>query len=325
MRTITRIKFGSHLYGTSTPASDIDYKSVFVPSARDIVLQRVKGTISSQRQKGEGEKNVAGEIDEECFSLQRYLSLLSEGQTVSIDVLFAPEWSMVMAPSWEWQEIVRNKHRLLTSRSAAFVGYARKQSAKYGIKGSRMAAARLALSLLVDAEQKHGTSEKLGAIEDHVSKLASETDHLEIADQTLPNGCVIRHWEVCGRKMPYTSSINNGREIMQRLVDEYGHRALMAENNQGVDWKALSHAVRVSQQAIELLNTGHVTFPLPNANHITKIKLGERPYKDVAEEIEELFVAVEAAAETSTLPDKPDLEWIDGFVEEVYRKEICAA
>lgn len=60
MRTLVRIKFGSHLYGTATPASDIDFKSIFVPDAHDILLQRAKGSVSNQRPKAEGEKNVAG-------------------------------------------------------------------------------------------------------------------------------------------------------------------------------------------------------------------------------------------------------------------------
>ena len=101
MKTVVRIKFGSHLYGTSTPMSDIDYKSVFVPSRRDILLQRVKATISTHRPKSEGEKNYAGEIDEELYSIQRYLQLLSEGQTVALDMLLAPSWTMIYKPSWE--------------------------------------------------------------------------------------------------------------------------------------------------------------------------------------------------------------------------------
>jgi predicted nucleotidyltransferase len=104
MRNIVTIKFGSHLYGTTTPASDLDYKSVFVPSARDIVMQRVKATIANKRPKGIGEKNYAGEIDEEPHSLQRFLELASEGQTVALDVLFSPEWAMVEPPSDEWRE-----------------------------------------------------------------------------------------------------------------------------------------------------------------------------------------------------------------------------
>ena len=60
--------------------SDLDYKSVFVPSARDIVLQRVKSTIANKRPKGMGDKNHAGEIDEETHSLQRFLELACEGK-----------------------------------------------------------------------------------------------------------------------------------------------------------------------------------------------------------------------------------------------------
>ncbi|UGY23680.1 hypothetical protein HU675_0037980 [Bradyrhizobium septentrionale] len=33
MRKLVTIKFGSHLFGTTTPSSDLDYKSVFVPAA----------------------------------------------------------------------------------------------------------------------------------------------------------------------------------------------------------------------------------------------------------------------------------------------------
>lgn len=148
MRSIVSIKFGSHLYGTATPASDLDFKSVFVPAGRDILLQRVKGSLSNQRPKAEGEKNVTGEIDEEAYSLQRYLGLAAEGQTVALDVLFAPRWAMTCKPAPEWQEIEANRRRLVTRKSASFLGYCRQQANKYGIKGSRVSAARVALELL---------------------------------------------------------------------------------------------------------------------------------------------------------------------------------
>src|SRR5580692_9978115 len=168
MRNIVTIKFGSHLYGTSTPASDLDYKSVFVPSAQDIILQRVKATITNHRQKGIGEKNCAGEIDIESHSLQRFLQLASEGQTVALDVLFSPESAMVEPAHAEWREIMANRRRLLTKKSASFVGYVRTQSNKYGIKGSRVAAARGALELLEWEIDTHGTTVKLELIADQV-------------------------------------------------------------------------------------------------------------------------------------------------------------
>ena len=52
----------------------------------------------------------------------------------------------------------------------------------------------------------------------------------------MPGGRLVGHLEVCGRKMPFTSSIKSAREVVQRLVEEYGERALQAERNEGVDW-----------------------------------------------------------------------------------------
>ena len=84
------------------------------------------------------------------------------------------------------------------------------------------------------------------------------------------------------------------------------------------DWKALSHAVRVANEALELLNTANVTFPLPNAAHILEIKKGLLSYEQVAEEIEGLLLDVEKASEVSTLRDDADAEFIDALVARVY-------
>lgn len=322
-RTIMRITFGSHLYGTSTPASDLDYKSIFIPDARSILLQRAPEGRSTQRPKMTGEKNVAGDIDEEAFSLQKFLKLASEGQTVAMDVLFAPEWAHIDPPSEEWKEIERNRHRLLTKKSASFIGYAKAQSAKYGIRGSRVAASRAALNLLKSAMDAQPAGAKLELFWQEIEAMVASTEHMSILVDTTPHGQVVRLWEVCNRKMPFTASIKNAHDIMQRLVDEYGKRALMAETNQGVDWKALSHAVRVGEQAIELLTSGHITFPLTNAGHILEIKTGQRQYQSIAEEIESLLERVEAAAATSLLPDQPDYQWIDDFVVSTHAKEIA--
>ena len=90
----------------------------------------------------------------------------------------------------------------------------------------------------------------------------------------------------------------------------------------GVDWKALSHAVRVGQEAIELLTTGRLVFPLADARHLLEIKLGQVPHEAVADEIAHLLRAVEAAAATSTLPDEPDREAAADLVLQAYRQQV---
>ena len=163
---------------------------------------------------------------------------------------------------------------------------------------------------------------KLAAIADHINHHVSETEHMAIDEIVQPGGVTLSYWNVCGRRLQFNATIKHARDVIAGLVDEYGRRSLKAENQQGVDWKALSHAVRVGLQALELLKTGHVTFPLPNAEHIKAIKIGALPYQAVAAEIEELLERVEAAALVSPLQAEPDYEWIDAFVADVYRREI---
>lgn len=319
MKTIVRILFGSHLYGTATPASDVDYKSVFVPPARDILLQRAKKVIAQKREKGFAEKNVAGEVEEEAFGLQRFLGLAAEGQTMAMDMLFAPE---PLVTSSLWEEIVANRHRLISRRAGAFIGYARQQANKYGIKGSRIASARVALAVLDAAIAKHGGEAKLEAIAAEVMATIEANEHMALNVIMQASGERLMHWEVCNRNLPYSIRLKAARAIVARIADEYGTRALQAERHEGIDWKALSHAVRVGREAIELFSTGHIIFPRPEAAHLISIKTGALPYKPVAEEIEGLLGEVEQAAAASTLPDAPDEAWIDEFVAAVHRGEI---
>lgn len=322
MRTIVEMRFGSTLYGTSTPASDLDLKLVHLPAARDILLQRAKPVISSQTKLNPGGKNTAEDVDRESYSLQKFLALVAEGQTVALDMLFAPAWALTGPADPVWDVIQANRSRLLTRRYSSFVGYCRTQANKYGIRGSRVAAARKALTFLTQALADHGGQAKLGAVGGEVSLIVAETEHSAVLNIPSQSGTDVLHWEVCGRKMPFTASIKSAQEIMQRVVDEYGHRALAAERNEGVDWKALSHAVRIARQAIELLKTGEVQFPRPDAKDLLAIKLGERPYQGVADEIETLLVGVEAAAAASGLPDTPDVDWMEDLVTDAYRREV---
>jgi hypothetical protein len=323
------MKFGSHLYGTATPESDLDIKEVHIPGARDILLGRAKETINRQAKTSVGghtRKNTAGDTDFESYSLAKFLRLFCEGQTVALDMLFATPLLKCGADhdfSEEWAEIWDNRHRLVSRQCAPFLGYCRKQAAKYGIKGSRVAAARGITNLLASFIEKNGPIRKLSDFAWAVESFTHSTEHAGIEDIENPgNGAVIRHLVVCERKAPFTVSLKEAHAIYKRIVDEYGERALQAERNEGIDWKALSHAVRVGTQCLEYLSTGFVTFPRPDAAHLIEIKTGKLAYAPVAEEIERLLAEVEAAAIKSTLPEKPDYEWCDDFVADVYREVV---
>lgn len=321
---LVEMQFGSHLYGTNTPSSDTDIKAVHLPPGRDILLQRAK-PVRSEKTKADGTaKNTADDIDRESYALHKYLALVSEGQTVATDMLFATSASWTLHTA-AWLDLRANTHRLVSRNCKSFVGYCRQQANKYGIKGSRMAACRAARDLLAEALETHGTTAKLEAVAPELAAFVAGREHTDILDIPVADKTMtVRHLEVCNRKAPFTSTIKLAFEIYDRLFAEYGQRARAAEVNQGIDWKALSHAVRVGREAIELLSTGHVTFPRPEAVHLVAIKRGEMAYHPVAEEIEALLAEVEAAAARSTLPEAADMAWIEGFIAEHYRRAVVA-
>jgi hypothetical protein len=321
--TIVNMLFGSHVYGTSTPDSDRDYKRIFVPRAKDIVLQRATKT-SRNRSTGDPHgKNGAGDVDVEEFSLHGYLKLLCDGQTVAVDMLFVPP-KFVESGSSTWDFIVNNRHVLISKSIAPFVGYVRSQANKYGIKGSRMAAAKAAAELLRRAAGRVPKA-RLGDFEPLLVGLATEHEHVCWINRKHPKQDRTElHLSVCGKLAPMSLRIDRAAEMYEALWVRYGERSRAAMNNEGIDWKALMHAVRICDQAHELLATGHVTFPRPNAADLLAIRLGKRPYAEVAEQIEVGMQTLEYYMKESKLRAQPDRKWAEALIGLEYGAQIRA-
>lgn len=313
---------GSHLYGTATPSSDLDLKAVVLPGACDILLQRVKPTATEGRSRAPGERNTPDDVDVEMHSLQRYLALLAAGQPIAVEMLFAPDAAFTVPPDPLWREVQSLGPRLLTRRIGVFLRYCRKQADLYGAKGARAATARRAVGVLTAAEAAHGAQARLERATAELEALAAEVPHVVVSDVEVQPGRLVRHLELRGRKTPYTATIRTAREAAERALAGYGRRAEEAERHDGVDWKALSHAVRVGREAVELLSTGRLRLPLIAAPHLLAIKLGRVSYGAVEAEIEALRDEVERAAERSALPDEPDHEAAEALVLRAHRRQV---
>jgi hypothetical protein len=314
MKLIFRCKFGSHLYGTNTENSDLDYKSVFIPEPRDLILQKAPKTISTSTKAGSVNKNTADDVDDESFSVQQYIKLLLEGQTGALDMLFCPD-DLIIHKTLEWDLIKLSKDKFLHSGTSAFVGYTKQQAAKYGVKGFRVSALRDILSYLKGFNDH--------ACLDDVLRQYSipENENIKIVKTQGKSGTEL-HLEVCNRKVPFGATVKYAKEVYQRIFDMYGERALKAEKNEGVDWKALSHAVRVANESIELLETGKITFPRPDKDLLLAIKKGQIPYKEVEKIIEEGLLKVEQAQKISKLPKEPDRKFSEELIFSLYKSEI---
>ncbi len=125
---LVKIKYGSHLYGTATAESDLDIKGIFIPKARDILLQRIPPVISLSRPKSHGENNTANDVDYELYSPEKYLSLLAKGQSVALEMLFAPDFAMLNPPHPTWSAIKALAPQILTRQAVSFVHYCKQQA-----------------------------------------------------------------------------------------------------------------------------------------------------------------------------------------------------
>jgi len=90
----------------------------------------------------------------------------------------------------------------------------------------------------------------------------------------------------------------------------------------GFDTKYAMHALRLGYQGLELLQAGRLTLPLrePERSQVMAVRRGEIAFDDVMAEIDESERRLEAALETTELPDEPDRAAVDEFLVGAYRR-----
>lgn len=319
MKTIVKAYFGSHLYGTSTPESDVDFKEIYVPHARDILTGNVKEHMSKNTN-NTSSKNTKDDVDHELYSLKYFFKLAADGETVALDMLHTPQSLVVKSDLPDvWKYIQDNRSRFYTTNMKSYLGYVRKQASKYGVKGSRLAVLRQALKRSNEWGRyfDNGAVIRLSHMKNvlPIGEFASwvETENEKTGKQTFYN--------LLDRKFQDTLTNKEFNAILVKLEENYGERARKAEANEGIDWKALSHACRGGLQLLEIYKTGDLVYPLQDAPFILDVKLGKHTFKTVQEFLEDIVDQVEHASEQASkngMQQKVDMSFWDDFLEQVY-------
>ena len=309
---IVKMLFGSSLYGTNTPESDTDYKGIYLPQLSDCILGKVKPNLTTSTGKSLS-KNNSTDIDEEIFSLQEFIKLALKGEMIALDMLHAPQ-NMILETSDIWKEIQSKRHLFYCKDMRAYLSYIKKQCSKYSCKGSRLADT----TKLIKYFERFDPELKIKEIAENLPT----GPHIKLTTIPEAKDQDTRAIEVCGRKMMYNSKVGYSLEFLHKFYDAYGARAKMAEKNEGLDFKAISHAFRAGLQLKEIYQTGDLVYPLKDAEFIRDVKMAKYHYKndDIGQKLEDLIDEVLELSESSEYPDQPDHEYWENFILLAYHK-----
>ncbi len=342
---LAAVTYGSHLYGTSTPTSDHDFKAVYLPSMSDLILAKSPKVLrfrfdAQGNPVGDSETMPANGYEAEHMPIQKFVHDFLGGQAYAVEMVFAVVQGAHLkhAPTlctresrrvFEFEALCHNLAKNYVHKNVnGMVGFAVKQTFDYVRRGERLNSARAVLAVLVDTLDNFVKGSTADGSKLEPSKVRLDTtcffirpgshavdeqtilDHvaretgLEIGETSNQNK-KMRTLKLNGREYLETTTLPHLISSVEKLCEQYGDRSTRAAK-EDVDWKSLSHAVRVYQQVIELLETGFITFPRPNAKFLLEVKSGEIEIEAVKELLGQLDDRVQELVDGSTLPAVDD-------------------
>lgn len=304
-------KSGSKLYGTDTEKSDTDYKGIFIPTKKSVLLKQDVDNYTKDTNNSK-EKNSAEDVDFSIHSIYAFFNQLSKSETGAVDVLF----SMFKEDSIAFQEkefttLIKENYEIFLNRNMkSFIGYALGQTKKFGIKGARYDELdsfynEMKKDLEYFSEDKLET--KFPLFENYIKN--NNTKYIKMVEANGPKSNGIYKMEpyisVLGKLFHGRVTVEYFLERIEKLYNQFGNRTKsIAETKTKTDYKALSHSLRIALEVEELLETGFIKFPLKDADKIREIKMGNAVFEDVVEEVQDVLAHVDELLLNSDLPEE---------------------
>ena len=314
-RVVYVTQYGSKLYGTDNPNSDTDYKGVFIPN-RDSVLLKKDIEHYNFNSNDNNTKNGKDDIDMQLFSIYKWFNLLKKGETGAMDILFSlfREDSQIHVNPDFATLIKENYKRFYNKNLHSFLGYCVGQSKLYNVRGERFSELHRFVEYFNTLVKEQG-SDKLMSMYPQIEEMFAKDRYKYIQFVSAPtsrgsgetqDGIYV---EVLGKRFLGTVTVAYFSEKITDMEQQFGNRARASAK--GVDYKALSHAVRVIDEVEELIDDGFITFPLKNRVYITSVKEGRESLEDVMNYIDQKLNVVQEKLENSDLPERSDEAFMD--------------
>lgn len=307
---ILKVKAGSHLYGLNTASSDEDFIGIYLNTPEEMLglnsSEFIDESIVSKRE--DCNKNDKDAVDCTYHELRKYCKLALNANPTMLELLFADEKNIVECNEYG-RMLLNNKHLFLSTKiKHSYVGYAFSQKKKSQVKSENLRDLYFARDEFVKIKNK---SDML-------------YDYLEVIRKSLGD----KNWKhpdyiQFGDLRFNNQKVRDAISKIDNRIDKASHRADgMLEH--GMDFKFISHTLRLLSEGEELLTTGDLKFPLKERDLLLSIKLGELKPSEVMKIIDEREEKLEKIhlENTSPLPHKPDFNSVNDMVVSIYKEYL---
>lgn len=307
-------KTGSTLFGTNTPTSDVDYRGIFIPALNDVLL---KQDIPFYKRETSKEKNTSDDTDFELWSMYHFVNLLRKMETNSVDLLFSmfDETTTMEQDEYFVPYVKDNSIKFLSNNFKSFIGYSTGQIKKYQIKGNRykeLVSFNKSLTSLTFKENK------LEDIWGTLKSLSNEYTYIKFIYANGPdrhNKEQVEYISVLGKLFHSDVSIEYFTSKTIALEASFGARTkATADTADKIDYKGLSHSLRIIREMNELIDTNMIIFPLAYSEEIKSVKIGNCDYVKVIQDIETYIDEIDIKLMNPTFPTEPNNKFIDDML-----------
>lgn len=304
---------GSYAYGTYQENSDIDFRGIALNRPSDLL-----GLTSFEQYEDDNTDTV-------IYSFNKMVKLLLECNPNTCEILGLEE-EQYLIKTGLGQELLDRKALFLSKRAAkSFGGYAGAQ-----LRRLQNAIARDALPQ--QERERHILNSVRNALEDFERRYGGFSKgniHLYIDKAENPELETEIFVDASCRHMPLRD-YENMWSVMHNVVKDYdkiGKRNRKKDDNHLN--KHAMHLIRLFMMAVDILEKGEIiTCRRQELDLLLKIRSGGflredktfvPEFYDILEDYEK---RLEKASRESSLPDNPDMEKVEAFVEYVNRKAI---
>ena len=321
MKKLFSCLYGSRLYGTQTPTSDLDVKHIYLPDLDSLLIGKQLVNKVNKTNTVKNTRNGADDVDEEFLPVQIFARDFLNGQTYALELAFALEGTHAeqkfypthghrFGEAHAFYEFVKAlREKFLTSNVKALMGYAVNQASLYSFKGERLNVVREVKELLKMTASAF-VNHRLGdcIVEDRLfaEKMSNLTGKYpkyfkqELYD--VGGGDMRPCFKLLEKTLPFSDRVDHSQRVVDALEKRYGSRADAATVD-NVDWKATMHALRIVDEGLQLLEHHKMSFPFSKdyVEYLLDVKFGRVDLALVKEVLDEKLELLKTLEKTTSL------------------------